>query len=228
MGLSSHSSRPQICCGGVVGIDGSRRGGFTFIEAMTAVTIATMVGVAVLTGVNASLQNTTAALDQTIGMGMAATLMDEIAGQGYARNPASPYDSPLAPNTAELARPGPIAIHEPGRLQQPQRIAAARSLGHPARQRRRPRWHAQSGHADRNLFRQLATNGHRFTTSARRIFRPNCRPGKRATIEPSKSMCRCKTKPESCIPSPACGGCLPMCRVRDPHDASASDASAAA
>jgi hypothetical protein len=73
---------------------------------MTAVTIATLVGVAVLTGVNVSLQNTTAALDQTIGMGMAQQLMDEIAGQGYARIPASPYDSPLAANTSELLGPG--------------------------------------------------------------------------------------------------------------------------
>jgi len=73
---------------------------------MTAVTIATMVGVAILTSVNVSLQNTTAALDQTIGMGMAQQLMDEIAGQGYARIPASPYDSPLAPNTSELLGPG--------------------------------------------------------------------------------------------------------------------------
>jgi type II secretory pathway pseudopilin PulG len=82
------------------------RSGFTFIEAMTAVTIASVVGLAILTGVNASLQNTTAALDETIGLGMAQQLMDEIAGQGYARIPASPYDSPLAPDTAELLGPG--------------------------------------------------------------------------------------------------------------------------
>jgi hypothetical protein len=68
--------------------------------------IATIVGVAILTGVNASLQNTTAALEQTIGIGMAQQLMDEITGQGYARNPASPNDTPLAPNSAELAGPG--------------------------------------------------------------------------------------------------------------------------
>jgi hypothetical protein len=73
---------------------------------MTAVTIATVVGLAVLTGVNTSLQNTTFALEQTIGLGMAQQLMDEITGQGYARNPASPYDTPLAPNTAELVGPG--------------------------------------------------------------------------------------------------------------------------
>ena len=73
---------------------------------MTAVTIASIVGLAILTGVNTSLQNTTFAIDQTIGLGMAQQLMDEIAGQGYARVRTSPYDTPLAPNTAELAGPG--------------------------------------------------------------------------------------------------------------------------
>jgi hypothetical protein len=37
---------------------------------------------------------------------MAQQLMDEIAAQEYARVPSSPYDSPLAPNTAESAGPG--------------------------------------------------------------------------------------------------------------------------
>lgn len=73
---------------------------------MTAVTIATIVGLAVLTGVNSSLQNTTFALEQTIGLGMAQQLMDEITSQGYARVPSNPYDTPLAPNTGELAGPG--------------------------------------------------------------------------------------------------------------------------
>ena len=99
------SSRPQIRCR-----PQNRRvrrcGGFTFIEAVTAVMIASVVGLAILTGVNTSLQNTTFALEQTIGLGMAQQLMDEIAGQGYARVPSSPYDTPLAPNTAELAGPG--------------------------------------------------------------------------------------------------------------------------
>jgi hypothetical protein len=73
---------------------------------MTAVTIATIVGLAVLTGVNASLQNTTYALEQTIGLGMAQQLMDEISSQQYARVSSSPYDAPLAPTTAELGGPG--------------------------------------------------------------------------------------------------------------------------
>jgi hypothetical protein len=73
---------------------------------VTAVTIASVVGLAILTGVNTSLQNTTFALEQTIGLGLAQQLMDEIAGQAYARVPSNPYDSPLAPNTAELGGPG--------------------------------------------------------------------------------------------------------------------------
>lgn len=83
-----------------------RRDGFTFIEAMTAITIASIAGVALLTGVNTALQNTTFAVEQTIGIGMAQQLMDEIAGQQYARVPTSPYDTPLAPTSAESAGPG--------------------------------------------------------------------------------------------------------------------------
>lgn len=73
---------------------------------MTAVTIAAIAGVALLSGVNSALQNTTFAIEQTIGLGIAQQLMDEIAGQQYARQASNPYDTPLAPTTAESAGPG--------------------------------------------------------------------------------------------------------------------------
>jgi len=84
----------------------SGRGGFTFIEAMTAVAITAMAGGAVLLGVNSSLLATKTALEQTIAQGLAQQLMDELAGMAYARNAASPYEYPLAPTSAELAGPG--------------------------------------------------------------------------------------------------------------------------
>lgn len=106
MPLPSPPLPPEISCRSRRGRRRRHCGGFTFIEAMTAVTIASIVGLAILTGVNTSLQNTTYALEQTIGLGMAQQLMDEISSQQYARVPSSPYDTPLAPTTAELAGPG--------------------------------------------------------------------------------------------------------------------------
>lgn len=82
------------------------RGGFTFIEAMVAVSITSMVGVAILLGVSASLQSSSAALEQTVALGMAQQLMDELAGKRYAEAPTNPYDTPLGPVGNEAAGPG--------------------------------------------------------------------------------------------------------------------------
>ena len=82
------------------------RGGFTFVEAMVAVSITAMAGSAILLGVNASLQATSSALEQTVALGMAQQLMDEVAGHLYAEIPANPYDTPLGPTAGESAGPG--------------------------------------------------------------------------------------------------------------------------
>jgi type II secretory pathway pseudopilin PulG len=82
------------------------RRGFTFIEAMVAVSITAMAGVAILLGVSSALQSTTAAIEQTVALGMAQQLMDELASKRYARVPTSPYDTPLGPTGAESAGPG--------------------------------------------------------------------------------------------------------------------------
>jgi hypothetical protein len=71
-----------------------------------AVSITAMAGVAILTGVCAALQNTQYTLEQTIGLGLAQQLMDEIAGKPYAANPSNPFDTSLGPSTGDLAGPG--------------------------------------------------------------------------------------------------------------------------
>jgi hypothetical protein len=73
---------------------------------MVAVSITAMAGAAILLGVSASLQSTTSALEQTVALGLAQQLMDEMAGKRYAKVATNPYDSPLAPTTGESAGPG--------------------------------------------------------------------------------------------------------------------------
>jgi type II secretory pathway pseudopilin PulG len=84
----------------------SVHGGFTFVEAMVAVAITAMAGAAILLGVSSSLQSTTNAMEQTVALGMAQQLIDELAGKRYAEIPTNPYDSPLGPTSNELAGPG--------------------------------------------------------------------------------------------------------------------------
>jgi hypothetical protein len=73
---------------------------------MVAVSITAMAGAAILLGVSSSLQSTTNAMEQTVALGMAQQLMDELAGKRYAEVPTNPYDSPLGPTSGELAGPG--------------------------------------------------------------------------------------------------------------------------
>jgi hypothetical protein len=73
---------------------------------MVAVSITAMAGVAILLGVSSALQSTTSAIEQTVALGMAQQLMDELAGKRFARVPTNPYDTPLGPTGAESAGPG--------------------------------------------------------------------------------------------------------------------------
>ncbi|HEY2147925.1 MAG TPA: hypothetical protein VGH32_08310 [Pirellulales bacterium] len=83
-----------------------QRAGFTIIEATVAVAITAMAGIAILTGVSAALQNTQYTLEQTVGLGLAQQLMDEIAGKPYATNPSNPFDAPLGPTASDVAGSG--------------------------------------------------------------------------------------------------------------------------
>ena len=82
------------------------RGGFTFVEAMVAITITAVAGAAILLGISSSLESTQTAMEQTVALGLAQQLMDELAGKQFAENPSSPYDTPLGPTQAESAGPG--------------------------------------------------------------------------------------------------------------------------
>jgi len=54
--------------------------GFTLVEALVAVSIAALAGSVLLLGVTSSLQNTDEALRQTVALGLAQQLLDEVAG----------------------------------------------------------------------------------------------------------------------------------------------------
>ncbi len=54
--------------------------GFTLVEALVAISITAVAGSVLLLGVNASLQTTDDALRQTIALGLAQRLMNEVAG----------------------------------------------------------------------------------------------------------------------------------------------------
>jgi len=60
-------------------IPGSRRG-FTLVEAMIAISLAALAGSVLLVGINASVTVTDDELNETIALGMAQQLMDEIVG----------------------------------------------------------------------------------------------------------------------------------------------------
>ncbi len=57
-------------------------GGFTLVEALVAISIAALAGSVLLLGVTTSLQNTDEALRQTVALGMAQQLLDEVVGAG--------------------------------------------------------------------------------------------------------------------------------------------------
>jgi type II secretory pathway pseudopilin PulG len=60
---------------------GNRRVGFTLVEAMVSISLAALAGSVLLAGINASVKVTDDAMHETIAMGVAQQLMDEIAAQ---------------------------------------------------------------------------------------------------------------------------------------------------
>lgn len=84
----------------------SRRAGFTLIEAMVAISLASIAAAALLLGTSASLQATDDSLRRTIAQGMAQQLMDEVVGCRYVAVGAGPYQTVLCPSAAEAAADG--------------------------------------------------------------------------------------------------------------------------
>ncbi len=71
------------------------RRAFTLIEAMVSSAITVVAGSAVLLGIASSIKTTDDVLARTQAGGIAAILMDEIAGQMYCSDPQNPYQYPL-------------------------------------------------------------------------------------------------------------------------------------
>ncbi len=92
-GLASKSKRRQ-------------RSGFTLVEAILALAISVIAGGAIVLGLASSLQTTTIAEDETIGLGMVKAMMDEIAGMRYAEVGAGPYQITLGPESGEITANG--------------------------------------------------------------------------------------------------------------------------
>ena len=78
--------------------------GFSLVEALVALTITTVAGSALLLGIDSSLQTTNEALEQTIAIGMAQQLINEVLGARYTEDmvgtPLDAYDpDPYDPAT---------------------------------------------------------------------------------------------------------------------------------
>jgi type II secretory pathway pseudopilin PulG len=89
--------------------------GFTLVEAVVAISITVIGGAALLLGINSSLQTTKEAMEQTIAMGIAQQLLDEVVGARYC--PAStgdPYETTLGPTSYERSGPGRSLYEEIG------------------------------------------------------------------------------------------------------------------
>lgn len=82
-----------------------RRQGFTLIEALVATAITAVAGSALLLGVVSSVNSTRFTQEQVIADGLAAQLMDEIAGKAFSQT-RNVTDVTLGPTGAEMAAQG--------------------------------------------------------------------------------------------------------------------------
>jgi len=79
------------------------RGGFTLVEAVTAIAITAFAGAILLLGTSASQETTNDAMQRTIAYGMAQQLMDEVVGCQYMDLGGNPYANPPGPSASEAA-----------------------------------------------------------------------------------------------------------------------------
>jgi type II secretory pathway pseudopilin PulG len=90
---------------GKAGLSGGA-GGFTLLEALVAIALVAMCGAAVLWGLQSGVQNAQAALEQTIALGLAQQLMDEILGAKYCADLNNPYETRLGCSSWEAGGQG--------------------------------------------------------------------------------------------------------------------------
>lgn len=79
---------------------------FTLVEALLATSITAMVGAAVLLGIAGAIEATDAGLRQSLAVGMAQQLMDEISCQLYMEAGDNPRNPILQSEAGESAGPG--------------------------------------------------------------------------------------------------------------------------
>jgi type II secretory pathway pseudopilin PulG len=92
----THSARDRLPPTGA-----GRRRAFTLVEALTSMTITAVAGSALLLGIAAAIDTTQAAEEQTIALGLAQQLMDELAGLPYCEPGTGPYQAVLGPESGE-------------------------------------------------------------------------------------------------------------------------------
>ncbi len=80
--------------------------GFTLLEALVAIALVAMCGAAVLWGLQSGVQNAQVALEQTIALGLAQQLMDEILGAKYCAHLNNPYETRLGCSSWEAGSQG--------------------------------------------------------------------------------------------------------------------------
>jgi type II secretory pathway pseudopilin PulG len=83
-----------------------KRSGFTLVEALVAISMMALAGSALLLGTTSSLEGTRDARDETIAIGMAQQLMDEIVGNWWEEPGPNPYQTTLGPESGETSKPG--------------------------------------------------------------------------------------------------------------------------
>jgi type II secretory pathway pseudopilin PulG len=81
---------------------GSRRAGFSLIEALIALSITSMAGAVLLLSVQSSLESTIEAVQRTIADGVAQQTMDEITTKRFVGPSENPLTSVLGPLTSEI------------------------------------------------------------------------------------------------------------------------------
>lgn len=90
------------------------RKGFTLIEALVSLSVISMSASALLLAVQTTVQARTDAMEQTIAMGLAQQLIDEVLGQPYHSPDSGPTEYPLGPTAYEQAGDGRERFNETG------------------------------------------------------------------------------------------------------------------
>jgi len=90
------------------------RRGFTLVEAMVSLTVISMSAAALMLAVQTTLQARADAMQQTIAMGLAQQLIDEVLGQPYHAPDSSPTEYPLGPTAYEQGGDGRERFNETG------------------------------------------------------------------------------------------------------------------